>query len=89
MKTLPILTASVSLLLLPAIASADTFKLDELTCFEVQSLSQDDSLFVMGMLVGHTIGNGDLSPEEIKTALEVMDTTCGQNPDMAAVDALP
>ena len=88
MKTLAILPAAISLALMPVIASADSFKLDELTCFEVQSLSQDGSLFVIGMLVGHAMGNDDLSPEAIQAAVKAMDVTCGDNPNMAAIEAL-
>lgn len=72
----------------PAFAEDASFKLSELTCFEVQSLSQDDSLFLTGMLVGQVMGGEAMTAEAIKTAVEAMDATCGENPDMLAIDAL-
>lgn len=73
----------------PALADDVTFKLEALTCFEVQSQSQDDSLFLTGMLIGHAMGDAEMSAEAIKSAVEAMDATCGENPDMLAIEALP
>lgn len=71
-----------------AFAEEGTFKLNELTCFEVQSLSEDDSLFLTGMLIGHVMGDDAMTADAIKTAVEAMDAICGENPDMLAIDAL-
>jgi len=72
----------------PAIAQDEEFKLDALSCFEVQSLAEEDSLFLTGMLIGHLMGGDSMTPNAIKAAIEKMDTTCGDNPDMLAIEAL-
>ncbi len=86
-RSLLILTAALAITS-PAFADETSFSLDELTCFEVQSLAEEDSLFLTGMLIGHAKGDAPMTPAEIKSAIEGMDATCGENPDMLAMDAL-
>lgn len=72
----------------PVLADTAQFKLKDLTCFDVQTLPGDDSLFVTGLLIGHVLGDQDLSPDKLRSTVEEMDQVCGENPDMAAIEAI-
>lgn len=86
-RCLTILTASLALTA-PAFAQDTSFELNKLTCFDVQSLAEEDSLFLTAMMIGARMGSETMTPEMIKAAIEAMDATCGENPDMMAMDAL-
>lgn len=72
-------------------ASMDEFSLDALSCWEVISLPEEDANFVTAMLIGFTqgqAGQSKTSPKAIVDLVETFDETCGENPDMAAIDAI-
>ncbi len=77
--------------LTPALAQDEAFQLDELTCFDVISQAEDDALFLTALLIGHVSGvsgTTEMSGAMLKSTVEAMDTACGDNPDMLAVDAV-
>ena len=93
MRNLKILTAVfvTGAMSLPAFADDTAFDVEKLSCFDVISLAEDDSLFVTAMLIGYMngkSGSAETSPVAIQTKVEAFDKTCGDNPDMAAMDAL-
>lgn len=78
---------------LPNLVAADdsNIKIEELTCFEVLSLPQDDMLFFSGMLIGYgkaQAGDTDTSLEELIGAIEKLDAACGDNPDAVALETM-
>lgn len=74
-----------------AVADEGAFKLDELTCFEVISQAEEDFLFLVALLIGHKSGSSgdtELSEAKLVSAIEGIDSVCGDNPDMLAVEAM-
>ncbi len=74
-----------------ALAEDAKFNLTEITCFEVISLPEEDSLFLTGLLLGFKngmAGTADASVVTIKAAVEPTDATSGNDPDMKALGAL-
>lgn len=75
----------------PAEADNLPFELKDLTCFDVISQAEEDSLFLIAMLIGNAsaaAGGVALSAEMLETTIENFDTVCGENPEMPAVDAM-
>lgn len=93
MRTLKILPAVfvTGALSLPAVADDTAFNIEKLSCFDVVSLAEDDSLFVTAMLIGYLngkSGSAETSPGAIQAKVEAFDQTCGDSPEMTAMDAL-
>lgn len=93
MKIRMTLVAAISAVVIagPTFAEDGNFSLDEITCFDVMSLPEEDSLFVTALLIGFKSGMADSAETStglIKSAVEALDATCGDNPDMKALDAL-
>ncbi len=86
---LPVCCATV---IAGAVMADDTaFKLEELTCFDVISQAEEDSLFLIALLIGHSsgvTGNTEMSGEMLEATIENIDTVCGENPEMLAIDVL-
>ena len=69
----------------------DSFKLSDLTCFDVISQSAEDSLFLIAMLIGHAITDAEetaMTGDMLETTIENFVTTCGENPEMMPIEAL-
>lgn len=69
----------------------DSFTLSELTCFDVISQSAEDSLFLIALLIGNAIDDPkstEMTGIMLEATIENFDATCGENPDMMAIDAL-
>ncbi len=76
---------------MPAGAQDDTFNIEELTCFEVVSLPEEDALFVTAMLIGFAngkTGTSLTSATAIREAVEAFDAQCGEEPNLLAVEAI-
>ena len=71
--------------------SAEPFDLSKLSCWEVMSLSEDDSSFVIGLMIGYlqgSAGDPSLSPATIIAKVEGLDTKCIETPDEPALTVL-
>ena len=93
MRTLQIFAAALATctIVTPVLADDTAFDMEKLSCFDVVSLAEEDSLFVTALLIGYMSGKSgaaETTPAAIQKAVEAFDTTCGENPDMLAIDAL-
>ncbi len=90
-KTTLLFALSAAVIAGPSFAEDTEFSIDEITCFDVISLPEEDSLFVTALLIGFKSGmanSAQTSTDQIKSAVEALDTACGDNPDMKAIEAL-
>ncbi len=74
-----------------AVSETEIFKLEDLTCFDVISQPDQDSLFLMGLLIGHAssvTGNTEMSGATLQAAIENLDAVCGENPNMPAISVV-
>lgn len=71
-------------------AANEPFDLERITCWEVNTLPDEDTGYVLVMLYGYSAGKQNKSEQ---TGQEIADTiinageTCSENPDMAAYEA--
>ena len=75
----------------PVIADETAFDVEAISCFDVISLPEEDSLFVTAILIGYMNGKSgasETSATDIQSKVESFDATCGENPDMLAIEAL-
>ncbi len=82
---------AMALLINPVSAQDSSFNLEDLTCFDVVSLPEEDSLFVTALLIGFTNGKAsaaETSADAIRATVEAFDAACAEAPDMRAIDAL-
>ncbi|MEM9784292.1 MAG: hypothetical protein AAF899_17675, partial [Pseudomonadota bacterium] len=71
--------------------STEPFNLATLSCWEVMTLPEDESAFVMAMLIGYAKGQQSAptaTPLEIVETVEGLDAACADNPDQPALDVL-
>ena len=72
-------------------AEEASFKLEDLTCFDVISQAEEDSLFLIALLIGHATaltGKTEIQAAMLAATIERLDATCGENPEMPAIEAL-
>lgn len=87
--------ACVPLMFAPAFAqdelSSEPFDINNITCWDVVTLADDDASFVTAMLIGYTNGKAgaaEMSAKGIFDKVAALDKACADNPDMMAIDAL-
>ncbi|GAB5387064.1 MAG: hypothetical protein Alpg2KO_00320 [Alphaproteobacteria bacterium] len=71
--------------------TAQLFDLATLTCWDVTTLAEDESSFVIAMLIGHNMGVAGVtktSPKDIVGKIESFDKACVDNPDSPAFELL-
>ena len=71
--------------------SDEAFDLTSLSCWEVISLPEDESSFVIALLIGYLQGADGVattSPAKIVAQVEMLDTKCLDTPDEPAINAL-
>lgn len=73
----------------PSKFTKDVFNLEEITCWDMATLSEDDASYAATMLYGYAMGkraDAKQSPERLEAALGEISKTCAGNPDMAIID---
>ena len=86
---------SLNLFFVSAIADDDTsnteeFEIDALTCWEVMTLPEDESAYVLMLLYGYSAGKQNQSTQSgelIANTIAAAGEFCGENPDMSAIQA--
>ncbi len=96
-RSLQHIAASACLAASPLIVAAqeepatEPFNVESISCWDVATLPEDDAIFVTAMLIGYAngkSGQAETSAQAIVTAVEMLDSTCADNPDMPALEAL-
>lgn len=71
--------------------SSEPFDLTALGCWEVMTLTEDDSTFVMAMLIGYAKGQESAPQATLRgifETVESLDAACTENPDQSVLDIL-
>jgi len=96
-RSLQLIAASTCFATSPLIVAAqeepttEPFNVESISCWDVVTLPEDDATFVTAMLIGYSngkSGQSETSAQAIVTAVETLDSTCADNPDMPAIEAL-